>query len=158
MKAETVALAGHEIMLAAVAGTMRQIENIKRNRAPAYGAGASNDWQLHIEGALGEFALAKYLNLRWDGKGKLRAPDVGEVDCRTRSRADYDLIIHPDDPDDRVFWLIIGANGMYRVLGWILGRDGKREEWWADPSGKGRPAFFVPQSALNAPISWGPRR
>lgn len=157
MQTTTVNLAGHEIMLAAVAGAMRQIENIKRNREPAYGAGVSNDWQLHIEGVLGEYALAKYLGVRWDGKGKLRAPDVGEVDCRTRSRAGYDMIIHPEDPDDRVFWLVLGNNGHYRVAGWILGRDGKRQEWWKDPTGKGRHAYFVPQSALNSPESWWAR-
>ena len=50
-----------EILLAAQAGVMRQIENLKKKRRAYYGAGTNNDWQLHIEGCLGEFALAKYL-------------------------------------------------------------------------------------------------
>jgi len=139
-----------EMLLAAHAGIMRQVENLKRNRTPHYGAKNTNDWQLHIEGCMGEFALAKFLNIRWSGKGRLRAPDVGDVDVRTRSRDFYELILHPNDPDDRVFWLLCGVNGRYTVKGWIRGRDGKKQEFWKDPA-KGRPAFFVPHSALSLP-------
>lgn len=137
-----------EMMLAAQCGVMRQVENVKLKRSAAYGAGSLNDWQLHIEGCLGEYALAKYLGVFWDGKGKVRAPDVGHVDVRTRSRHDYELIIHESDPDDRAFWLVTGGNGQYRVHGWTYGSEGKKPEYWKDPA-KGRPAFFVPHSALN---------
>lgn len=136
-----------EMLLAAQVGVMRQVENCKLNRAAHYGAGNSNDWQLHIEGCLGEFALSKHLGIHWAGKGRLRAPDVGEVDVRTRSKDHYELILHEDDPDDRVFWLLCGVNGAYSIKGWITGIDGKRSEFWSDPAG-GRPAFFVPHSAL----------
>ena len=148
-----IALTPWEIVLAAQAGIMRQVENCKLNRQHKYGANASeaSDWQWHIEGALGEFALAKALQLHWNGKGRLRALDVGGVlDVRTATRPDSHLILHPDDPDDREFWLLTGRNGQYVVRGWIMGRDGKRQEFWRDPVG-GRPAFFVPQGALLLP-------
>ena len=145
-----VELTPWEMLLAAQAGVMRQVENKKLGRRPAYGAGSAQDWQLNIEGALGEYALAKHLGLYWSGKGKLRAADVGDVDVRTRSKPHYELILHDDDPDDRIFWLLTGVYGRYEVRGWIQGRDGKRPEYWSDPAG-GRPAYFVPQSALNRP-------
>jgi len=50
-----------------------------------------------------------------------------------------------------VFWLLCGTNGKYSIKGWILGAEGKRKEYWSDPTGKDRPAFFVPQSALHSP-------
>lgn len=145
-----VMLSTTEICTASFCGVMRQAQNIRANRKPYYGAGTLNDWQLHIEGCLGEFALAKFLGINWSGVGKLRAPDVGEMDVRTRSRDDYELILHPEDPGDRIFWLLTGVNGTYCVRGWCHGRDGKLDRFWKDPAG-GRPAFFVPHKALYSP-------
>tara|TARA_R110002126_G_scaffold279942_1_gene427063 strand:+ start:475 stop:927 length:453 start_codon:yes stop_codon:yes gene_type:complete len=144
-----VILTPSEIMMAAQAGIMRQVENIKTKAEPYYGASDVADWQLHIEGCLGEFALAKYLNLWWGGKGDKRNADVFIYDVRTRSSHNYDLILHPDDPDDRNFWLVTGRNGKYKIHGWIIARDGKQEKYWKEPV-KNRAAFFVPQSALNS--------
>jgi hypothetical protein len=143
-------LSSWEMLMAAQAGVLRQVENLQKKRVPAYGVGVDNNWQIHIEGCMGEYALAKYLGIHWSGKGQLRKPDVGEFDVRTASRDNYQLILHPEDPDDRIFWLICGKNGAYSIKGWILGRDGKRQEYWKDPVG-GRPAYFVPQSALHSP-------
>jgi hypothetical protein len=140
-----------EMMLAATAGVMRQVENIKRGVKPAYGAGNERDWQYGIEGAMGEFALAKYLGIFWYGKGKMRGDDVGTLQVRTSSRDNGDLILHPRDDDEKVFWLLTGLNGTYDVRGFIKAKDGKKQEFWRDPTGKNRPAFFVPQSELLTP-------
>lgn len=150
MSYKEVKLTSYEMMMAAHAGALRQIENLNKNRQAAYGAGTKNDWQLHIEGCMGEFALAKHLGIFFNGKGKFRGTDVGDVDVRTRSSHSYDLILHPRDPDDLKFYLVTGNNGIYRVHGWIYGRDGKDKKYWADPAG-GRPAFFIPKSELNQP-------
>lgn len=147
---EIIKLTLAEMLLGAQAGCQRQVQNLKNKVQHAYGAGNDDDWQLNIEGALGEMALAKYLGVYWDGKGQMRAPDVGNVDVRTRSQHYYDLILHPNDPDDRRFYLLTGQNGEYQVHGSILAKDGKKEEFWSDPSRKNRPAFFVPKSALEA--------
>ena len=142
-----ITLTPAEMMTAGHVGVMRQVENLGRRRAPAHGAGSHQDWQLHIEGALGEMALAKALGVYWPGKGGLRDTDVGNVDVRTRSRHNYDLILHESDPDDRRFYLVTGSNGSYRVHGSILGADGKDPQFWSDPA-VGRPAYFVPKGVL----------
>jgi len=136
-----------EMQIAAHVGIQRQLQNLKNSARPAYGAGSSNDWQLHVEGALGEMALAKHLGIYWDGKGQMRAPDVGCFDVRTRSRHTYDLIVHERDDDDRYIYLLTGGNGVYRFHGGIYARDAKDERYWRDPAG-GRPAYFVPQNKL----------
>ena len=141
-----------EMQIAAQVGIQRQIQNLKNGAVPAYGAGNKNDWQLHIEGALGEMALAKHLGIYWDGKGKMRAPDVGDVDVRTRSKHTYDLIVHDRDDDGRFIYLLTGGNGTYRFHGGICARDAKHERYWKDPAG-GRPAYFVPQSDLQNPTT-----
>lgn len=155
MSKPRIELSSWEIYHAAMAGIMRQVENIKLGRNHFHGAGKDVGWQMHVEGCLGEYALSKYLDVHWAGKGVLRDPDVGEVDVRTAARNSHSLILHKEDPDDRVFWLLTGINGKYNVQGWLLGSHGKREEYWKDPSGQGRHAFFVPQSRLNDPETYG---
>jgi hypothetical protein len=149
MKTEII-LTAPEIMLGATAGIMRQVENIKLKSKAYYGAGHERDWQYNIEGALGEMALSKYLGVYWKGKSRKRETDVAHYDVRTSSRANGDLILHPDDPDDRTFWLLTGFNGTYTVHGCIVAAEGKKEEYWRDPAGN-RPAFFVPQNLLRFP-------
>ncbi len=147
-----IKLTTKEIICGATMGVLRQVENLKLGRAPAHGAGASNDWQIHIEGCLGEFAAAKELGRFPFGMPVFRGSDLGgNLEVRTRSASWYDLILHPEDHDDARYVLVTGVNGEYDVRGWILGRDGKLDKYWADPAG-GRPAFFVPQKALQ-PLS-----
>lgn len=143
-----VTLTQWEMYVAGQAAVARQIENIGKSRKNAHGAPDRLAWQLHVEGCLGEIALAKYLGIYWSGKGRLRAPDVGRMDVRTNKRHNGDLILHDDDPDDRPFWLLTGGMNKFVVQGWLFARDGKKDEYWADPAGN-RPAYFVPQHVLN---------
>lgn len=143
-----VVLAPAEMMQAATVGLIRQLQNLRDQREPAHGAGDEKDWQKHVEGALGEFALAKVLDRFPSGAHGFRARDVGKWQVRTTRHPDGRLILHHSDADDDRFVLVTGVNGDYVLRGWILGRDGKQQKWWVDPSGKNRPAYFVPQSAL----------
>ena len=145
-----VALTWSELIQAGQVGVQRQCENLKNGAEQAHGATSLNSWQRHIDGALGECALAKFLGVYWAGKGKMRDPDVGSVDVRCTRYADGHLTLHKGDPDDRRFYLLTGIEGKYIVRGWILARDGKREEYWSDLAHDKRYAFNVPQSALHA--------
>ena len=143
-----VRLSPAEMLLGAQAGAMRQIENLKTNGSkPTHGLETNaNDWQIHIEGVLKEQAVAKHLNRYWSGKGERGGIDVHDVDVRSTERRNGCLIIHKSDPDDRFFYLVTGINGVYQIHGGMYARDAKREEFWrADLP---RPAFFVPQCAL----------
>jgi hypothetical protein len=142
-----VVLDAAEMLLAANAGIMRHIENVKKGAKPAYGAGNQNDWQIGIEGAICEFVLAKHLGVFWHGKGKMRGDDAGPYQVRGSQKKNACLILHPEDNDDKIYYLVTGYNGIYRVCGYVLGKDGKQQKYWKDPAG-GRPAFFIPQSDL----------
>ena len=144
-----VRLTNFEILDAATVGVQRSIQNMHNGAQPRYGAGTANDWQLSIEGALGEKALAKYLGVYWAGKGVIGSPDVGEHDVRTSTHSDGRLIVHQEDNAQRFIWLLTGSHGEYIVRGGILAKDAKQRRWWCDPSGKGRPAYFVPQERLS---------
>lgn len=148
-----------EIQFAAYIGAQRRVMNIKLSRAEYDGERHEQDgmdptrgWQNDVEGALGEAALAKYLNMFWLGVGHKTIPDVGHVDCRTTPNPTLGLKIRPKDPGDRWFYHVRGLEGTYRIIGKLQARDGKKPEYLRDPTKKGRkPAYFVPERELLPP-------
>jgi hypothetical protein len=145
-----IKLSPREIILAAHAGIMRTVKhNASRDRQNA----PKDQWRSDIEGCCGEYALSKYLNIHWNGGGYegMTADAGNSTECRTASKHHYRLILHPEDHDDRKYWLLTGRMGHYIVQGWILGRDGKKDEYWEDVNNDDRPAFYVPNELLNRP-------
>jgi hypothetical protein len=145
----TVTLTPWEIMTGAIAGVMRQTENIKDKRQNAGGYDGTKDWQIHIEGAIGEYAVAKEFGYFWPGKGKFRDPDFGDMDSRCAGDHDSPLRIEKKDPDHRIVWHITGRNGSYRIHGWTYARNGKKPENWYDLKGLNRPAYWFPTESVN---------
>lgn len=137
----------------AVRGVERQLDNLTKQRQNKFGHDPKSDWQTHINGALGELAVAAYLGRQWDGNvGDLDAMDVGNYQVRTASAPATDgrrrLILHPDDWIGDCFIHVVGLNGIYRLMGWVYGSEGQLQEYWTDV-GHGRPAYFVPNRALH---------
>lgn len=101
-----------------------------------------------VNGAAGELAAAKGLRLYWPGSTERGAVDIPpDVQVRTRPRRDWDLAVHKTDADDERFVLVVGIIPVFDVVGWIWGRDAKRDEWF-HARGPHDPEFWVPQSAL----------
>lgn len=148
MDAVPVNLAYWEVFQAAMVGVSRRIDNLrKRNVSEVYGQPAE-PWWTDINGACGELAVARWLNVFWSGQlGNYRARDVGPLQVRTARRDTGRLVLHDRDADDHVFVLVTGEAPDYTLRGWIVAADGKVPEYWEDPS-TGRPAYFVPQDAL----------
>lgn len=104
-----VKLTTGEMHIAATVGYLRQIENLMKCRRDAHGAEPDKGWSIHIEGAAGEMAFAKWAGKYWSGNlGDLKADDVGRFQVRTRAKHDWRLILHPSDPDDRIFIAVTG--------------------------------------------------
>ncbi len=57
-------------------------------------------------------------------------------------------MLHKTDKPAAEYVLVSGMFGDYAVRGWILGGDGMQEKYWSERGEAGRPAYFVPQSAL----------
>lgn len=146
-----VTLSWYELIQAATVGVRRQVDALRRARPEVYGAPHRGEWDAHILGATAEMAVAKHLGVYWEGvvdRPETLAGDVGVVQVRGTSYLDGALILHDRDLDDAMFYLVAVDGRVCRLLGRILGRDGKIPPFW-DPA-KPRPAFFVPQSALQA--------
>ena len=141
-----VTLNNAEILLAALAGVVRLIKG-QKSLKDKYGA--TRDWSEDIEGCLGEMALAKGLGEYWHGVQRVGGDDVGAgLEVRTTTYTNGHLLLHDDDHDDRRYYLVTGSLGKYHLRGYIYGVDGKKREYWKDLAGNDRPAYFVPQSAL----------
>jgi hypothetical protein len=136
-----------EIQMAAFVGTQRTVQCIQIGSKHKYGAKDTDAWQMSIEGAMGECALAKHLGIFWS-KGTPGATDVGPHDVRQTPLAHGKLIVHPSDDDNRRFYLVTGLMGKYAIHGYMYGKQAKQQKYWSDPQGTNRPAYFVPQTDL----------
>jgi hypothetical protein len=142
-----IALSTAEIQIASMVGIQRQIEDIKWNNHEKLGEKKELAWQRHIEGALSECALAKYLGVYWN-KRPHNEPDVGDVDVRATHYLNGKLRIDLKDKDDKKYYLLTGLNGEYIIRGWLYGSDGKQEKYWTTLDPDRPPCFWIPQSDL----------
>lgn len=147
---QEIILTWAEVEIAARVGLERQIASMRNSLRDKHGYEGSG-WNIHIEGAAGEMALAKMLDRYWDGSvgAFKKGGDVGKIQVRTRSQPDYDLIVRDDDADDSWFVLVLGRIPHFTVVGYIKGADAKLPEFLQDYGGR-PPAYFVPQQSLKA--------
>ena len=101
-----VTLTKSEASMASHVGWMRHLVSVLKGLEDKNGC--DGKWDRHIEGACGELAVAKALGIYWDGSVNTfhSAGDVGNIEVRTRSRHDYDLIVRPSDHLERRFVLV----------------------------------------------------
>lgn len=147
-----VTLTWSEMMIAYQVAAQRRIMNMKKGLRGKFGAPEGDgSEELDIISTRGEMAVAKGLNLYWSGSvGDYGAVDVGGlVEVRTRTKDWHSLIIHKEDKPESPYVLVDASRQPdMRLVGWMYARDAMDEKFWSDPSGKNRPAYFVPQDAL----------
>lgn len=141
-----------EMMIGGYVGTARQVQAIDRQMKGRAGCDELDSWTRHIEGAQGEMATAKVLNLYWQPIiGDPEADDVGPYQVRCNgSRRLQDMVLRPGlVKADRIYISVLCFAPRFIVLGWILGADGVQQQWYRDGT-PGRPkAFWVPRDALH---------
>ena len=141
----------YEMFMAANVGITRRVVSLKnrlKSDLPSYGLDV---WGCDIEGAIAELVVAKMTGRYWDGSvNKFKnGGDIGDlIQVRHTLKHENRLIVRDADHNDKPFVFVTGRDGLYRVHGWILGRDAKRAEWREAPINR-QPAFFVKQQDLN---------
>lgn len=149
-----VTLTGYDLVWATSVGARRHIQALLKHSQNAHGLDDDDTegWTKHIEGACGELAAAIVTGRHWGATVGTydQGDDIHGCQVRTRSHHSWDLIIRKKDRDDAVFILVTGAAPVFRVHGWIVARDGKRDEYLQNHGGRSR-EWFVPQAVL-API------
>jgi hypothetical protein len=143
-----VTLNKHEMAFAAHVGETRQRDAVARKLKPKYGM-TSDPLQAHIDGARGEYAFCKAWNIHWPATvNNFSGADVGDkVQIRTRMNNRYELYVRPLDNEKHI-WVLMRANPPhYEYVGWMYGRDAKKDEW-LKTHGNRPPAHFVPNEEL----------
>jgi len=142
-----VSLSKREIVMGAECGIMRNLTSL--HRPDSYGFSDEHGWNAHIEGACGEIAVAKLLGRYWSPSvNTFSAPDIGlNIQVRTRSRHDYELIVREKDEPEHAYVLVTGKAPAFIVRGYCLGSDARQKEWLQEHGGR-PPAWFVPQASL----------
>lgn len=139
-----------EIRRWAYAGVDRRVSAMAAGRKGAHGFNRDDFWQLDLEGLLAEAAVAKALGVYFSPVTGQLDTTLGDVlpglQVRSTKYKSGSLLVHERDPDDDRFLLVVGAQGVYDIPGWIHGRDGKKPEFWKVYKDRG--AFWVPQAAL----------
>lgn len=146
-KGVTVTLHWKEMEHAVLAGGHRNIRAIEKGVPQSRGRSENDNWTSHVEGAGGEIAASKVLDIYWEmGESKT---DASGLEIRTMSQTHYGLLVRPQDIQrDYTCVLVVGCMPKFRVVGWIMARDAKRDEWLFDPSSRGAPCYLVPQEEL----------
>jgi len=158
VKDDRVNLIESECLLCAQVGVMQEVSALfgpqDRNR---YGGDIHETWKSHIEGAAGEYAVAKFLGMHWDfsvfrGDDFRKKPDVGPYQVRQAERHHYRLTLRKGadtDKPDVPFILVTGTMPNYRVRGWVYGREAMQDRYWSDPNNRGY-AWWVPVDDLHS--------
>lgn len=140
-----VTLNASELQHAAFVGCRRQIEAMCAGRQHIAGFDGIG-WDLHIEGACGELAVAKALNVHWGGAvNTFKLGDDVEgagLQVRTRSKHGYELLVRPGDAPDAAYVHVTGVAPDFVVHGWLFGREAQQPEFLQTYGGRPK-AYFV---------------
>jgi len=156
----SVRLTEREMLLAASSGVQREVECLRKldsgkNATSNYekkcnSVGSGGLWNNHIEGALGEFAVAKYLGLYPGAITAEKSTDVGDhYEVRTRQLEYQELFVKKKDNPDKYYILVQGSYGDYTLKGWITGFEVfAHPEWFHNHNGKLSYNYWVPHEFI----------
>ena len=148
-----VELTQYNVFMSAQVGISRQVKSMFAGHSSVNGHDSTKrGWQDACDGAIGEQALAKYLNVYWDGSPGIfrNQPDVGDYEVRANAASWGDLILRDRDSDTGIYVLVLTHNcPKMEIRGWMLGRDCKQDKWWRVGDRNRPPAWFVPQDELH---------
>lgn len=143
----SITLTEHEVIMGSQVGLNRRIRSEFGGLKNNHGYTGKNQWDIDIEGAIAEMIVAKTLGLYWDGsidvfkRGDIN-DEVSWIEVRWIDSREKRLIVRPDDPDDRVFILVMGHCPKYRIVGYISGAQAKEVGSLESPNDR-PPAYFV---------------
>jgi hypothetical protein len=136
---------------AAMVGVYRQLESVRKGRKDKI-VSKESGYTIHINGAMAEQAVAKYLGVHWcNGVNTYSDPDIlPNLQTKWRSQDDGDMYVPQNCNEEDIYVLVIGQAPAMRIVGWIGASDAKK--FPLEAPGGWKPAFRVPQSELH-PIS-----
>lgn len=149
---EIIQLSKTEFEFASYVGLQRTSARMYSGSSHAYGADTAKGlFDTNLGGAIAEYAVSKYIGCYWSMQpDSMRVPDVGDlIEVRSTPHSDGVLRMHERDKDNLPYVLALTYDlPNVHLVGWIVGKDGKSQQYWGDKWSNGRPAFWVPQTGL----------
>ena len=143
-----ISLNKNEIYTAAMVGVKRRIDSYSFDKTNKF-INPDVWWDMDIEGACAEMAVAKALKIYWDySVNTFSAPDVGLFQIRHTKIPHGKLIVRPQDSDSETFILIVGSSPDFDIKGYMNGGEAKQDKYLSSPNGKA-PCWMVPQEDLS---------
>ena len=145
-----ISLTATEVLLGAMAGVIRQIKRHFEGVEHRHGFDKTKGgaWENDIIGALAERVFHKWSGRYFEPRLDYKRGDAGPYEIRGTSVDEGHWLMHRDDGDNVREILIVGQIAQWRICGWVMGKDGKNEQYWRTV--KGRHAYWIPQPALNS--------
>lgn len=151
--AQQIMLNDADIAFAGGIADIRYHENRKRGLGNTVKAADLDHWEPDIQGALGELAVSKWLDLFWDGMADpTEEPDVTFVDVRTTKHGGGRLAIYKRDlqikPNIPYVLVVQRLPAMY-LVGWRFANEVLQpNDWW-------KPFGFRPEERDTKRECWG---
>ena len=146
-----VVLTPSEVYHGAAVGMNRRVESMRLGlKSGPVGFNSRGRWEIDLEGALAEMAVAKGMDLYWAARVNTfkTLPDIDPyIEVRSGRPSGSMLIVRPNDHMDSAYVLAVGAAPVYNILGWLWGREAMKPEFEYDKNGRA-PAYFVPKTKL----------
>jgi hypothetical protein len=146
-----IRLTSYEYQMARRVGLERQTKAVENKRVPRNGMKQEDGWKFHVEGACGEAAAAKFLNVFFSGSVEIFTgkPDLEpNIEVKTRSSHSYDLLIRKHEDLSQVFVLVTGTAPDFWIRGWGIGSDLVSDEY-LQSYGNRPAAWFIPVGRLS---------
>lgn len=150
-KQNVVTLTAEQMSVAVGVAVLRHLESFAQGLKNAHGL--DGDWRktllADIDGSAAEKAYCLFRGIRWTGGvNTFHGADAGRAtQVRHTRNPRGSLIVREADNQDHFYVLMVGVPPVFRVAGFIRGRDARRPEWLKSPNDR-EPAWFVPQDQL----------
>lgn len=150
-----VTLSFEEGLAAVVQGAVQMMRATKNGQVGYDHGGRSGRsirerWAQAIHGQMCEHAAAKVMDrYAIASVAGIHGDDPGGVAIRGTPWNDGSLIVNESEMPSKgrtTFVLVTGHWPQFNVVGWILGEDACRDEWWRE--NEKPPSWWVPQSEL----------
>jgi hypothetical protein len=140
----------NEMIMAAMRGVLIHLRQLGKDNGRWNQDKAAKGWGDDIDGSLGEAVVGKWSNYFLGIEPG--AHDVGPLQVRATPCMTGHLSLHHEDRDADAFVLVLtGCAPRFTLAGWIVGREGKKEEFWTTEI-RGKPlrypCFMVEQELL----------
>jgi len=140
-----------QMLMAAQAGIAKRIRSFRDGLNP-YVHCSKSDWATDIDGACAEMAVAKFLDVFYDGSiNSFKLPDVAGLQVRSTTNLVGKLIIRPNDVPraSDFFVLVICKAPLFWIRGGMFGEDAMQDMFLFDPNNGGtKDSWFVEQKCL----------